>query len=422
MSRERYGFRHEAYNSGIFGFVSILLLEASMLLSFALILIAGWLAGRLCTLIKLPALLGMIIVGIVLSPSVLNLIDPMTLALSGDLRKIALIIILSRAGLSLRIADLIQLRRPAILLSFVPATLEIIGIIILAPLLLGFTWQEAALLGSILAAVSPAVIVPKMIQVMQEGYGQRQRVPQLILSGASIDDIYVIVVFYAFLEIARAGVVPLNSFWIIPLKIVLGIIVGAILGWLFAQLSIFQNWIPIHETMLYLSICFLIVYLEEVTTLPFSGLLAVMISGVFYKRFSSRKATSTEHHYNQLWQVAQIGLFVLVGINVDYQYLKQASLLSLVLIIGGLIFRTVGTWLSLLKSQLSHQERQFVMLSYIPKATVQASIGGIPLALGISSGEEILVIAVLAILFTAPLGALLIDLTYQKLLSKEEIS
>ncbi len=389
-----------------------------MLLSFALILLIGWLGGVISERLKLPSLFGMIIVGMCIGPFGLDLIDELTLELSSMLRQIALIIILSRGGLSLKIDDLIKMGRPALMLSFVPATLEIIGITILSPILVDLTWQEGALLGSVLAAVSPAVIVPKMIQIMNKNYGTVKYIPQLVLAGASVDDIFAIVIFYALLNMVQSGHLNTLTLWMIPLKLILGIILGVVLGKIMPIFSKFKNMNPIYESMLYLSFSFLIVYFEEALQLPYSGLLAVMVSGIIYKHDIPEHAIITEHHYNQMWQIAQIVLFVLVGMTVDFNIAKQGGFLIILLIIGGLFFRTVGTWLSLLGTSLDLKERWFVLISYWPKATVQASIGGIPLAAGLASGQIILVVAVLSILLTAPLGAWYIEHSYKKLLTK----
>ncbi len=389
-----------------------------MLLSFVLILLLGWLGGVISKQLKLPSLFGMIIVGMLIGPFGLNLIDEMTLALSSVLRQIALIIILSRGGLSLKMNDLVKMGRPALLLSFIPATLEIIGITILSPILLGITWQEGALLGAVLAAVSPAVVVPKMIQIMKMNYGTDKHIPQLVLAGASVDDIFVIVVFYAFLNMVLSGNMNFMSLLVVPLKLIMGIIIGAMLGKLMEIISKLSNINAVHQSMIYLSLSFLIVYFEETLHLPYSGLLAVMTSGIIYKHVIPDQAIKTEHHYNQLWQVAQIALFVLVGMTVDFNIAKQAGIIIVILILGGLLFRTVGTWLALLKTSLNMKERLFVIVSYWPKATVQASIGGIPFAAGVASGQIILVVAVLAILLTVPLGAWCIDHSYQFLLKK----
>ncbi len=391
-----------------------------MLLSFALILIGGWLAGKISSKLGLPALIGMVVWGVVIGPNMGKLLDSQTLMVSPVFRQIALIIILARAGLTLNLKHLKRVGRPAFFMSFVPATFEIAGIFLLAPLLLGLTGIDAVLLGSVLAAVSPAVVVPKMIQLIQEGYGTKKGVPQLILAGASVDDVFVLVLFSVFLNVAQGGSLSWISLLLIPVRVALGIGLGLLAGYLLSL--IFEHFVKrsIDQTLIFLSTAFLLVELENRSLLPLSGLLAVMFAGIMLARVNDAQAEKLAHHYNQLWAGAEIGLFVLVGSILDVSQLWQAGPAAAALIFGGLVFRMIGVRLSLVKSPFDRSERFFCMIAYTPKATVQASIGGVPLALGLASGEIILVVAVLSIMLTAPLGAFLIEKSYPRLLTKDE--
>lgn len=391
-----------------------------MLLSFALILIGGWLAGKISSKLGLPALIGMVVWGVVIGPNMGKLLDSQTLMVSPVFRQIALIIILARAGLTLNLKHLKRVGRPAFFMSFVPATFEIAGIFLLAPLLLGLTGIDAVLLGSVLAAVSPAVVVPKMIQLIQEGYSTKKGVPQLILAGASVDDVFVLVLFSVFLNVAQGGSLSWISLLLIPVRVALGIGLGLLAGYLLSL--IFEHFVKrsIDQTLIFLSTAFLLVELENRSLLPLSGLLAVMFAGIMLARVNDAQAEKLAHHYNQLWAGAEIGLFVLVGSILDVSQLWQAGPAAAALIFGGLVFRMIGVRLSLVKSPFDRSERFFCMIAYTPKATVQASIGGVPLALGLASGEIILVVAVLSIMLTAPLGAFLIEKSYKKLLTRDE--
>ena len=391
-----------------------------MLLSFALILIGGWLAGKISSKLGLPALIGMVVWGVVIGPNMGKLLDSQTLMVSPVFRQIALIIILARAGLTLNLKHLKRVGRPAFFMSFVPATFEIAGIFLLAPLLLGLTGIDAVLLGSVLAAVSPAVVVPKMIQLIQEGYGTKKGVPQLILAGASVDDVFVLVLFSVFLNVAQGGSLSWISLLLIPVRVALGIGLGLLAGYLLSL--IFEHFVKrsIDQTLIFLSTAFLLVELENRSLLPLSGLLAVMFAGIMLARVNDAQAEKLAHHYNQLWAGAEIGLFVLVGSILDVSQLWQAGPAAAALIFGSLVFRMIGVRLSLVKSPFDRSERFFCMIAYTPKATVQASIGGVPLALGLASGEIILVVAVLSIMLTAPLGAFLIEKSYKKLLTRDE--
>ena len=393
-----------------------------MLISIAMILLMGMFMGWICKKIHLPSLTGMILTGIILGPYLLNLIDSSLLNISADLRRIALIIILTRAGLSLDINDLKKVGRPAFLMCFVPACLEITGMVILAPKLLGISILDAAIMGTVVGAVSPAVIVPKMLKLMDEGYGIQHSIPQLILAGASVDDVFVIVLFTAFTGLAQGNHISIRSFVNIPISILLGIIIGAVIG---IVLAYFFKKVHIRDTskvIIILCISFILVTFEDrfSTIVPFSALIAVMAIGIALQRKREIVAKRLSLKFNKIWVMAEIVLFVLVGATVDIKYAVSAGVLSIILILGVLLFRMLGVFLCLVKTELTIKEKLFCMIAYTPKATVQAAIGGIPLAMGLSCGNIILTVAVVAILITAPLGAFCIDSTYRKLLSKEE--
>ena len=393
-----------------------------MLISIAMILLMGMLMGWICKKIHLPSLTGMILTGIILGPYFLNMIDSSLLNISSELRKIALIIILTRAGLSLDLNDLKRVGRPAILMCFVPACFEIMGMIILAPKLLGISILDAAIMGTVVGAVSPAVIVPKMLKLMEEGYGVRHSVPQLILAGASVDDVFVIVMFTAFTGLAQGNDVSIRSFVNIPVSILLGIVTGAFIGILLAY---YFKKVHIRDTskvIIILCLSFILVTFEDrfSTILPFASLIAVMAIGIALQKKREVVAKRLSVKFNKLWVVAEIVLFVLVGATVDIKYAVSAGALSVILILGVLMFRMLGVFLCLLKTKLTMRERMFCMIAYTPKATVQAALGGVPLAMGLSCGNIVLTIAVVAILITAPLGAFCIDFAYKKLLINEE--
>lgn len=391
-----------------------------MLLSIALILILGMFMGWLCQKIKLPSLLGMLITGIVLGPYGLNLLDGSILGISADLRKIALIIILTRAGLGLDISGLKKIGRPAVLICFVPASFELIGMILLAPKLMGLTTLEAAIMGAVLAAVSPAVVVPRMVKLMDEGYGVKEGIPQLILAGASVDDVYVIVLFSTFVGMMQGEGASVLKFVNIPISIFLGIAIGLVLGVLLAH---YFKKVHIRDTsklLIILSISFLLVVLEDklTTAITFSSLIAIMFIGVGLQKRREVVAKRLSAKYGKLWVAAEVFLFVLVGATVNISYLGKVGAKALLVIVGALVFRMLGVFVCLLGTSLKRKERLFAMLAYTPKATVQAAIGGIPLALGFACGDTVLTVAVLAIVITAPLGAFAIDLSYKKWLSR----
>lgn len=389
-----------------------------MLFSIALLLLGGMFAGWLCRKLRLPALLGMILVGVLAGPAVLDLIDGSILGISSQLRKIALIIILSRAGLTLNLEDLKKNGRPAVLMCFVPAAFEITGMILLAPVLLPVTRLEAAVMGSVVAAVSPAVIVPKMIKLMEEGYGVRKGIPQIILAGASVDDVFVIVLFSAFTSLAQGKEISVISFVNIPVSILLGAVIGMVLGY---ALAFYFQRVGVRDAvklLVFLSVSFLLTAAEDGlhTGITFSGLIAVMFMGIGLQRKKMDSAKMLSGKFNQMWVFAEVILFTLVGASVDISYVSSAGLAAVILIFAVLVFRMLGVCLCMAGTKLNWKERIFCMLAYMPKATVQAAIGGLPMAMGLPCGKIVLTVAVLAIFITAPLGAFLIDATYQKLL------
>lgn len=393
-----------------------------MLLSVGLILLVGMSLGWLCQKLKLPSLLGMLLTGVLLGPYVLDLLDPSILNISTELRKIALIIILTRAGLGLDISGLKKIGRPAVMMCFVPASFELLGMILIAPKLMGMTTLEAAIMGSVLAAVSPAVVVPRMVKLMDEGYGTAKGIPQLILAGASVDDVYVIVLFSTFTGMAQGSKVSVMSFVNIPVSIILGIAIGLALGF---ALAFFFGKVHLRDTskvLIILSISFLLAAAEDhlATAITFSSLIAIMFLGVGLQKKREEVAKRLSAKFGKLWVAAEVFLFVLVGATVNIGYLGNVGVKALLVIIGALAFRMLGVFVCLLGTELSSRERIFAMMAYTPKATVQAAIGSIPLAMGLACGETVLTVAVLAIVLTAPLGAFAIDLSYKKLLEKEE--
>ncbi len=389
-----------------------------MLTSFALVFLVGLLLGGLARKLHLPALVGMLLTGMLLGPCALHLLDDGILALSADLRQLALIIILTRAGLSLDLGDLRRAGRPAVLLCFLPACFEIAGMVLLAPRLLGVSTLDAAIMGAVVAAVSPAVIVPRMLRLMEAGYGTRKSIPQMILAGASVDDVFVIVLFTAFTGLAQGQSASASSLAGVPVSIALGAAAGFVLGTALAW-----GWKKLHmrdsaKVLVLLSFSFLLVALENACKgdFPFSGLIAVMSMGAALYRSRPAAAMRLSDKYARLWVAAEVLLFVLVGAAVDLRYAVEAGPLALLLIALVLLFRAAGVLVCVAGTRLCAKERLFCVLAYMPKATVQAAIGGVPLALGLGCGDIVLTVAVLAILFTAPLGALAIDATWKRLL------
>ena len=410
-----------------------------MLTSLAFIFLAGLLMAAVCKRLKLPGMIGMLITGIVLGPYVLDLLDPSILSVSSDLRQMALIIILLKAGLSLDLSDLKKVGRPAVMMSFVPASFEILGYVLvaphlafflLAPSLLGVTRIEAAVMGAVLAAVSPAVVVPRMVRLMDEKYGTKKSIPQLILTGASCDDIFVIVLFSTFSGMAQGGHANVMGFVNIPVSIVLGIALGAAAGFV---LSVFFETSYAHrhcvrnsvKVIIVLGVSFLLMAVETWLKgiVSVSGLLAVVSMACIIRiRCVPQVTARLSEKVGKLWLAAEVILFVLVGAAVDIRYTLEAGIAAVAMIFAALIFRGIGVSLCLVKTPLSFKERLFCIIAYLPKATVQAAIGSVPLAMGLPCGKIVLSVAVLAILITAPLGAIGIDSAYKKLLTHDENS
>lgn len=395
-----------------------------MLLSISLIIIISLLLSKLFELIKLPPILGMLLAGILIGPHLLNLIDINILNISAELRQIALIVILIRAGLSLNLRDLKEVGKPAILLSFIPATIEILVITLVAPWLFGISYSTALIMGAVVAAVSPAVVVPKMISLIDNGYGQDKKIPQMILASASMDDVYVIVLFYAFLKLGQGESFSFSAILNIPISIIVGIGIGALVGYL---VSIFFKKIHMRDTvkvLIIFALGFLFITLEDSLTriIAISGLISVMSFGISFNNFYPEISKRLVKKFERIWVLSEIMLFVLVGALVDIKVLIGVGLLSILLILISMIFRIGGVYLSLIKTKFNKKEKLFTAFAYMPKATVQAAIGAIPLSLGIEHGELILMVSVLAIIITAPIGAVLMDKTYKKLLKRTDFN
>ena len=398
-----------------------------MLTSLSFIFLVGLAMAAICQRIRLPRIIGMLLTGIVLGPYVLDLLDPSILSISSELRQMALIIILVKAGLSLNLADLKKVGRPAVMLSCVPASFELLGYVLFAPMILGINRIEAAVMGTVLAAVSPAVVVPRMVKLMETGYGTKKSIPQMILAGASCDDIFVIVLFSTFSGMAQGGSARLMDFANIPVSIVSGILLGAAAGWLlslffetaYAKKHYVRNSMKV---IIVLGVSFLLMSVETWVKpyLSVSGLLAVVGMACVLK-LRSIKAVSARlsEKFGKLWLAAEVLLFVLVGAAVDIRYTMGAGLAAVFMIFTALLFRTVGVLLCLVGTELNWKERLFCVIAYLPKATVQAAIGSVPMAMGLPCGQIVLSVAVMAILITAPLGALGMDSTFEKLLEKE---
>lgn len=397
-----------------------------MLTSLSLIFLVGLAMGAICQKIKLPRIIGMLVTGIVSGPYVLDFLDPSILSISADLRKMALIIILLKAGLSLDLKDLKKVGRPAVLMAFLPASFELAGYVLLAPVILGITRTEAAVMGAVLAAVSPAVVVPRMVQLMEQKYGTGKGIPQMILAGASCDDIYVIVLFTTFLGMAQGGTANIGDFMNIPVSILLGILLGSMFGYgiyLFFE-NAYANKHCVRNSMkviIVLGFSFLLIAIEGWLEgkVAVSGLLAVVSMACVLKRksdaFVSRRLSEK---FGKLWLSAEVMLFVLVGAAVDIRYTMDAGAAAIIMILAALVFRACGVLLSVAKTNLTWKERMFCVIAYLPKATVQAAIGSVPLAAGLPCGKIVLSVAVMAIVITAPIGAFGMDHTYQKLLTK----
>ena len=398
-----------------------------MLTSLSFIFLVGLAMAAICQRIRLPRIIGMLLTGIVLGPYVLDLLDPSILSISSELRQMALIIILVKAGLSLNLADLKKVGRPAVMLSCVPASFELLGYVLFAPMILGVNRIEAAVMGAVLAAVSPAVVVPRMVKLMETGYGTKKSIPQMILAGASCDDIFVIVLFSTFSGMAQGGSARVMDFVNIPISIVSGILLGAVAGWL---LSLFFETAYAKEhyvrnsmkVIIVLGVSFLLMSVENWVKpyISVSGLLAV-VSMACVLKLRSIKAVSARlsEKFGKLWLAAEVLLFVLVGAAVDIRYTMGAGLAAVLMIFTALIFRTIGVLICLAGTALNWKERLFCVIAYLPKATVQAAIGSVPMAMGLPCGQIVLSVAVMAILITAPLGALGMDSTFERLLERD---
>ena len=392
-----------------------------MLTSLGLVLLLGMALGALAKRLGLPSLVGMLIAGMILGPYALNLLSDSLLNISADLRQLALIIILTRAGLSLDVEALKRVGRPAVLMCFVPACFEIIGMTLLAPRLLGVSTLDGAIMGAVVGAVSPAVIVPRMIRLSEEGWGVDRGIPQLILAGASVDDVFVIVMFTAFTGLASGGTgLTVGAVLGVPASIVTGIVAGLALGWLLAQWFRRVHMRDSVKVVILLSLAFLLVAAEDALEgiFPFSGLLAVMGAGVGLQKWRKVVAQRLSLKFSKLWVAAEVALFVLVGAAVDLRYALSAGVMAILAVLGALCFRAVGVLVCVSGAHFSGKEKLFCVLGYLPKATVQAAIGGVPLAMGLGCGQIVLTVAVIAILVTAPLGALAIDRSYSKLLTQ----
>lgn len=394
-----------------------------MLFSLSLILIIGFSLSGILNRFKIPGLIGLIFTGILLGPQGFDLISPDILHISKDLREIALIVILLRAGLSLDLKDLKKVGRPALLMSFLPASLEIIAVALLAPPLLGVTYLEAVIMGTVLSAVSPAVVVPRMIHLMESGYGKKKRIPQMVLAGASVDDIYVIILFTAFMGLYKGTAISSGVILSVPVSVISGLLMGVLCG--AVMIKVFKR-LHLRDTvkvLIILSVAFLFVSFEDFVApvLPVSGLLAVMALGGTILKSNQNLAKRLLGKFSKIWVGAEILLFVLVGAAVEIRALRGVGLSSVILILSALLFRTAGVFLSLLKTQLNLKEKLFTSIAYLPKATVQAAIGTIPLSQGVVAGNTILSVAVLAIIITAPLGAAGIDHLHRKLLERDSV-
>lgn len=399
-----------------------------MLTSLSLIFLVGLAMGAICQRLKLPRIIGMLVTGIILGPYVLDFLDPSILSISAELRKMALIIILLKAGLSLDLKDLKKAGRCAVLLSFVPATCEIIGYVLFAPVILGISRIDAAVMGAVLGAVSPAVVVPRMVSLMEQKYGTEKAIPQMIMAGASCDDIFVIVLFTTFLSMAQGGSAKVGDFVNIPVSIVLGILLGALMGY---GLYLFFETSYAHEhcvrnsmkVIIVLGCSFLLIAIEGWLEgkVPVSGLLAVVSMACVIKLKSTAFVSKRlSEKFGKLWLAAEVVLFVLVGAAVDIRYTLEAGIAAVLMILIALLFRSIGVCICTMKTTLNGKERLFCVLAYLPKATVQAAIGSVPLAAGLPCGKIILSVAVLAILITAPIGAIGIDSTYKRFLEKQK--
>lgn len=402
------------------GITSFFYLRRFMLVDIGIIFILGIALAKFSEKIGLAPIIGMLIAGILISPNQLALVSENIVNLSSDLRQIALVTILSRAGLSLNFDKLKKVGRPAILLSFVPASIEMLGIIIFGKMIFKIDTIDAGILGGVLAAVSPAIVVPRMIKLMSEGYGKDKHIPEMILAGASVDDVFVIVFFSSFLALKTGGELSAMNFLNIPISIITGIILGIIIGKILGKILVKFDLDPIYKAMIFISFGFLTLRFQEIVAdyLAISALISIMTAAMAINMEDERLTSDLLGSFGRLWKVFEVFLFVLVGISVDMAYVKEAGFLAVLLILIGLIFRMIGVNISLIGTNLNKDERLFTSFAYLPKATVQAAIGPVALSMGLASGNLILSVSVIAILFTAPLGAILTDNTYDKLLKK----
>lgn len=391
-----------------------------MLVDIGIIFILGILLAKFAEKIGLAPIIGMLIAGILISPNQLGLVSDNIVNISSDLRQIALVTILSRAGLSLNFDKLKKVGRPAILLSFVPASIEMLGIIIFGKMIFKIDTIDAGILAAVLAAVSPAIVVPRMIRLMNEGYGKDKHIPEMILAGASVDDVFVIVFFSSFLALKTGGDLSFMNFLNIPISIITGIILGLFIGKILGKILVSFEIDPIYKAMIFISLGFLTLRFQEIVGdyIAISALISIMTAGMAINMEDERLTSDLLGSFGRLWKVFEVFLFVLVGISVDMAYVKEAGFLAVLLILIGLIFRMVGVNISLIGTNLNKDERLFTSFAYLPKATVQAAIGPVALSMGLASGNLILSVSVIAILVTAPLGAILTDKTYDKLLKK----
>lgn len=406
--------------STLVGITSFFYLRRFMLVDIGIIFILGIVLAKFSEKIGLAPIIGMLIAGILISPNQLGLVSDNIVNLSSDLRQIALVTILSRAGLSLNFDKLKKVGRPAILLSFVPASIEMLGIIFFGKMIFKIDTIDAGILGGVLAAVSPAIVVPRMIKLMNEGYGKDKHIPEMILAGASVDDVFVIVFFSSFLALKTGGDLSFMNFLNIPISIITGIILGIIIGKILGKILVSFDLDPIYKAMIFISLGFLTLRFQEIVAdyIAISALISIMTAGMTINMEDERLTSDLLGSFGRLWKVFEVFLFVLVCISVDMAYVKEAGFLAVLLILIGLIFRMIGVNISLIGTNLNKGERLFTSFAYLPKATVQAAIGPVALSMGLASGNLILSVSVIAILLTAPLGAILTDNTYDRLLKK----
>lgn len=395
-----------------------------MLVNLAIIMLTGLMGGKIFSKIKIAPLLGMLLAGILISPNLLGLVRGDISNLSKDLRQIALVVILTRAGLSLSFERLREVGLSAVLMTFLPASFEIVAITFLANKIFNLPYLDSAILGAVLGAVSPAIVVPRMLKLIKEGYGEEKKIAEIILAGSSIDDVYTIVFFTVFINLKLGGEFSIGSFLNIPISIITGILFGILMGYL---LDIFYSKIKlnkIYQAIVLMGVSFLILGLETYAKnlFAFSGLVAIIAMAMTIKKLNEQVTECMLEVYGSLWELFEILLFVLVGITVDLSIIGKEIFPALILITGGLIIRMFGVYFALLPSNLNKKEKIFSGFAYLPKATVQAAIGPVALSYGIGSGKLILAISVIAILYTAPLGAILTDKTYKKLLVRNEKS